>query len=310
MATSWGKGTWGKTPWSSNVPLPQTPSTPPQVEGNGWGTDSFGTAPYGSNEAGVSIHMVGAVAISTNSVEVTLSGQPLAQNPVVPGDALNPLTWTIQRTDDGDFFDVASIQIVSPTKFVIFVLEQFGPANVTHIVSSLTLLDQSGNTILTPNSATFAGIQAESDVDDQARGVARGFYSQDIANPQTPNGLAQYISGGTLRIVSGDYTTESGDALYKKLVERRITTRPGDFFHLPDYGIDLPEKTPMNTSDLIKLKKQVEQQVAKEPETAQVLCTPTIDMNGVLLLNVEAKSNITGNTVSISVPVPPQSNNG
>ena len=306
MPILWGGGgTWGAgMGWGGPGGAGSVVPPPPVVAGHGWGRDSFGWSPYGASVIGTGLSVVSAFAISTNSVQITLSGVPQNNNYLRAGDALNPATWMVQRQDTMAFFDVAQVQIVEPTIYVVFVFEPFGSVAVTHTISTNSLLDQSGNLISPPRSANFSGILYEGAVSPNAKAVARGVYSQDIANPQAAL-LANNAFGGTLVVTSGgDYALVSGPDLVKKLIIRRLTTRVGTFFHLPNYGINLPLNQPVPFSSLPSLQAQAQQQVLMEPEVATCSVTVSIDVNsGVLTFNVQAVLKVTGAVVSCAVPV-------
>jgi hypothetical protein len=268
----------------------------------GWGLDPFGITPYGSNEAGVGIHVLSAVAIATNEVQVNLSGDVLASSSSGIGDALNPTTWLIQRLDNGEIFTPVEVVQLSPTSFGIFTLEPFGPASVQHQVSSSTLLDQSGNLIVPPRSAKFAGVVDLNTVGNAALLANRRVASTDLANVQSPNNVESLIGGTLLIDASGDYTTVTGVELVKKLILRRLTTRPGGFFHLPAYGIGLKVKEKIPITDLPKLKAEIERQTLLEPEVDTVAATVSQDVSGALTVIVKGTLKPTGEPFFLGPP--------
>lgn len=113
-------------------------------------------------------------------------------------------------------------------------------------------------------------------------------------------------STGTLEIESdGDYASMTGAELIKKLILRRLTTKPGDFFHLPNYGIGLREKEPLPVADLRKLAKAIELQVAQEPEVAAVKATLAYSASAAVLnVRVQAQLKTSGQQVAVAVAVP------
>ena len=92
---------------------------------------------------------------------------------------------------------------------------------------------------------------------------------RDVSNPQTYLGSP---TPSTLQVSSsGDYAEDSGDTLLRKLVIRRLLTRPGGFFHLPDYGLGFDlKKPPPLAGDVAKLKARIAAQVMLEPEAKGV----------------------------------------
>lgn len=113
-------------------------------------------------------------------------------------------------------------------------------------------------------------------------------------------------TSGTLVIESGgDYASMTGAELIKKLILRRLTTKPGDFFHLPNYGIGLREKEPLPVADLRKLAKAIELQVAQEPEVAAVKATLAYSASAAVLnVRVQAQLKTSGQQVAVAVAVP------
>lgn len=114
---------------------------------------------------------------------------------------------------------------------------------------------------------------------------------------------------GTLTIDSGgDYASESGPAFVRKLILRRLTTKPGEFFHLPNYGLGLREKEPLPVNNLRALAKAIEQQVALEPEVSAVKANLSYAANAAILyVKVQAQLRQTGQQLVVPMAVPTQS---
>jgi hypothetical protein len=256
-----------------------------------WGLDEWGGLPGPLN-------IVSALALSTRVVRVTLSTTPKAFSTTASGDALNPSVWTITRPDTGQVFTIASIDQVTAVDFDITVVEPFGSISVSHEVSSTMLEKPTGELISTPYSALFNGIAA---VGQDALSKRQ---QKDIANPQTSPGATGL--GGTLVMTSaGDYALVSGAELVKKLIIRRLITRPGEFSHLPTYGIGLAVKEPVSTSSLILLRREVERQVLEEPEVEAAQVALIIEpASGILTVNVRAKLTPTGESIETSFKLP------
>ncbi len=115
--------------------------------------------------------------------------------------------------------------------------------------------------------------------------------------------------GSTLVIDSGgDYTSMSGPEFIKKLILRRLTTKPGEFFHLPNYGLGLKEKEPLPVNNLRALAKAIEQQVAQEPEVGAVKATLSYAANAsILYVKVQVQLRQTGQQLVVPMAVPTQS---
>lgn len=266
----------------------------------GWGLDDEGLLPYGDAVAGIGSSIVNALAISTREVDVTVSGLVQDNSPFLPGDALNPLTWTLQRLDTAVFLTPVQVTQISTYKYRILTLEEFGPVSVTHRASSSTLLDTAGNLIVSPRQADFLGILDEDKVDNTAKLAKRRVVTSDLANAPTPQNP---FAAGTLQLTAaGDYKLVQGPELTRKLLLRRYYSKPGDFFHLSNYGVGLRDKEPIRRANLSLVKARIEQQSLAEPEVEQARATVTLDSNNVLTVQTRVRERVTGESVvSVSV---------
>lgn len=112
-------------------------------------------------------------------------------------------------------------------------------------------------------------------------------------------------AGSTLVISSGDYASQSGAELVKKLVVRRLISKPGDFFHLPNYGLGLRIKEPIPNVDLRKLAVQIEQQVNLEPEVAESRASLSYAAGtGSLVINLKVRLKATGDVIQTDMTIP------
>lgn len=248
------------------APPPPLPGT----VGDGWGKDSWGTSPWGGAVPLEPLAVDNARALSTKEIEVTLNRAAQVIAPTVAGDALNPVTWNVQRLDTALLFAVISVAQTGPTTFVLSVLQDLGPASAVHRVSTTTLLDAIGGAISSPNSFDFAGLLEAAAKDAITRAQRDTNTVQDVANPPLPQSEPATFVGGTLVINSGgDYERETGAGFVKKLILRRLFTLPGGFFHLPDYGIGLGVKELLPSSSLLQLRAAIIRQVEREPEVAE-----------------------------------------
>lgn len=266
---------------------------------SGWGLQAYGLSSYGASSAGA-VNIVSALALSTREVEVTVSGPVQDNSPFLEGDALNPATWMVQRLDTLQFLNVVNVAQSGAFKYVLLTFEEFGPVSVTHRASTTTLLDTSGVLIATPREADFLGIADAVTVSPAARLAARQVSARDIANSQTP--VNTYLAGTLQVTANGDYQIVTGTELVKKLLIRRLLSRPGDFFHLPNYGIDFKLKEPIAASDLPKLKAEIERQALLEPEIESVQARLTLNSKGVLTTEVRARIRQSGESISIGLP--------
>lgn len=266
---------------------------------SGWGTSPWGLGPWGLGFGPLTI--TNAYAAGDRFVRVTLSAAPLEKASTIVGSVLNPLTWNITVPSTGRVLTVLSVAKVSDYVYDILTLQVFDDHYVQMAVGSDTLKDVAGNPV---GSITFGflGVHLEATSTPEKRTVGRGFAMRDLANPPTPNSPV----GGTLEITSaGDYKDVSGPALLKKLILRRLVSKPGDFFHLPQYGIGLREKEPLPVNDLVKLKKQIELQIQLEPDVQNAVVGLSYDYaSSSLLVQMQVRMTNTGQQIQFALPVP------
>lgn len=242
-------------------------------------------------------NLAGAYAIATHTIRVLLSAEPQHTSAFLVGDALNPSTWTVQRLADGFAFTVIGVVMHDSTTADVTVLEALGSHLVGHKVQATGMLGVGGAGTGADLVAVFPGVVQTLDPVDVATGEA--FRARDLANPpfQVERGIGY---SGTLIIGSdGDYETEAGAALLRKLVMRRLGTKKNAFRHLPGYGIGFAEKEPVpSAGDLLALKRDIEDQTLQEPEAAEARASLTITRDGVLIVQLGIRAQ-DGTTISI-----------
>lgn len=269
---------------------------------SGWGTSPWGLGPWGLGFGGLTI--ANAFAAGDRFVRVTLSVDPLEASSTTLGSALNPKTWTVTTPSTGRVLTVLSVTKHAPRTYDILTLEMFDNHFVQMAVGTSTLKTATG-VPTGPLTFGFSGVILEATSTDEKKTVQRGFALRDIANPPTPNSPV----GGTLEITThGDYKEVSGTQLLRKLIIRRLVSRPGDFFHLPNYGIGLREKEPLPVNDLVKLKKAIRQEIEKEPDVQAA----TVQLNydyaaSALVIQMQVLMRQTGQEINFALPVPTNS---
>lgn len=235
------------------------------------------------------MNFVRAAAKDSRRVRVTLSAAPQATSAALPGDALNPATWTVAEVGGaGETFRVLKTVLPAATEVDVYVGSPLAGHPATIRVSAPTLLDATGALVTPPSQADAAGLgEAVSPAQPRLPGD-----SVDLMNRQVPDNTS---FGGTLVVsADGDYAVERGVELLRKLILRRMTTAPGDFFHLPEYGLGLREKTLVQPARLPLLKKRIEQQVSLEPDVEAVSASVSLGADGVLSVRVRARQRSTG----------------
>lgn len=258
----------------------------------GFGTSKYGLSPYGGISATISVSL--AYAISTHRVRVAMTAPPQHGDQFGDGDATNPRTWAI--SNEADQFTVVLASMHDDVSVDLTILEPLGDDQSTHTVVANGLVSADGLAATSPLSATFLGVVQTVDPIDAAN---LDFRDRDLANPpfQLNRGLGY---AGTLQIgADGDFVTESGRALTRKLVLRRMNTPRGAFRHLPNYGVaDLVKEPVLSGGDLSVRLRDYEQQARAEPDVTAARASGSLDRSGVLIV-VLAISTTAGANINV-----------
>lgn len=289
-----GAGAW-------STPVAQTPATPvPVVEG--WGRGDWGESGWGTGLEAISGLGAGrAYSVGDRVVRVELPFEPQHADSSVFGDATNPKTWRITADNTGRIITPMSVATINRYTYEILTLQLLESAAYTMTLDAEALLLR-GGAVLAPLSWQFQGSQLVSNTTNQAKTTAAGLALRDVANPQTPNSPV----GGTLQITAGgDYKPVTGEALVRKLIIRRLISKKGDFFHLPNYGAGLRVKDVIATTDMRKLATEIERQVQLEPEVeAAAVSLSYTAAASALVVQLQVRLRQTGQDVSVSFAVP------
>ena len=273
-----------------------------------WGIGGWGISPWGmGGGGGGGLSILACYAVTKRTIRVELSLEPMHRSGFLAGDATNPKTWTVYRVDTGATLTVLAVTAVAHSVLVydLAVGADLGPAIVQHYCASMTLLDVFGAPV-GPLTATLPGTQDEDDLRPGLRTGLRRYQQRDLAVVNLRTGIgdadAAGLPGGTLSIDStGNYASVTGIALVKKMILRRLTTRPGGFFHLPEFGIGLAEKQPLPGGGLIALKAEIERQVKREPEVADATARLSQYPDGVLWVDISATTRPDGARFNFSM---------
>jgi hypothetical protein len=271
-----------------------------------WGIGPFGTSSLTSSPFGVA----NAFVISTHEVCVELTSSPLDVSGFVTGDVSNPRSWDVTVPSTGQVLDVAGISpFERPLRWVVRTLQRLpdtqGAARVSIAgrPAGVAALRDSDRAISTGvQFVDFVGVTefAISTPQQVANTQARG--GRDLLNIPAPK-VSDTIIGGTLAISGGDYALMDGADLIRKLVARRLTTVPGEFFHIPAYGVGLAVKQPLPGGGIARLKKRIEQQVLLEPDILSAAVTITQSSN-LLTVTIRVLMARTGQQVTVSINSP------
>jgi len=239
----------------------------------GYGVSPWGTGYWGDGNAEISTGSDGvAYAVGNRVVRVNLAVEPLHVSTSGTGDALNPRTWKIQNLATGQVWTLMAVKMLTDTSYEILTLEPL-PKHFTELeLSTVGLRD----VIQTPFSSMeflFNGCYLASENTPETALASKGITQTDLFNALTApltdgagNSYSEMVSGTLVVDSAGNYEMQSGADLVRKLILRRLIAKPGDFFHLPNYGLGLRVKEPLPVSDLRKLAAAIEEQVNQEPE--------------------------------------------
>lgn len=251
----------------------------------GYGFSPYGLSPYGGTSGSISV--ASAWATSTHTVLVNLTAEPKHTYQFDTGDALNVATWAVD-TIGGAPRTVIGVAMRNDTAVELTLLEPLGNHTVTHEVTATGLLSVDGIAATAPYAALFLGVVQTMDPIDAV--TVEGFRDRDLANPpfQLSRGLG---AAGAIAIgPDGDYDTEAGPALIRKLLLRRLGTERGSIRHLPNYGLGLIVKEPVaSAGDLVALRTEIENQALEEPDVAAASAQLAMDRSGVLIVQLSAR---------------------
>lgn len=270
----------------------------------GYGVSPFGVGPFGVGMTS-SMRVVSARAASLNSVAVTFSEPPRAEDPASTLDVLLPSNWSLAVLTPPD-------AVVRLPQYVIAdgaVVTVFFDGVLTYraryaITVAETVMDSAEEETVEPTERT-AAFTALGQPKRVTVAQEQSTFN-DLSNPFVPR---YAISGdrklGTFAATSfGALELDSGLAGLAKRVFRRTLTKKGAFLHLPDYGVDLPIKGLLRPTELRKLQQVLLVQVQQEPKVvaAQVSLQPDPRNPGILFVGLRVRSQ-TGVETNGVVPI-------
>lgn len=268
-----------------------------------YGAIPYGLGPYGGG--GLTLDL--AWASSTNTVRVETSVPMLQGLGFEDGSALRPDVWQVENLDTDQIYTVLGATAISPSSVDILLLEPMGSHHEAHRVTAIGLRSDGGIIVTSPTELDFLGVVA---VFADAPDPTRVLRVRDLANPSL---LDRPVGAqGTLVTTSGgDYATEEGEQLIRKLVLRRIVTDPEEVPYLRGYGAGLKLREPMpNRGSLSKLKVTIERQAELEPEVARAMASLTFEpSSGILEVDLRLTLRRDGATIDMRIRANPSAGN-
>ena len=87
-----------------------------------------------------------------------------------------------------------------------------------------------------------------------------------------------------------DLALHAGVEALKKRVIRRLITAPGEFYHLPDYGVGIDVKKQFNATRLTRLQAEIIRQLREEEDIDELAVNLANPSPGVLVVEVRART--------------------
>lgn len=221
--------------------------------------------------------------LNSNTVRVYFSREPKHVSPLAPNDALYRPNWSIVLTTGA--LGVTEPVVEAPSNVRPATAEEVDLVaypeahsidvqfdrriiwNSTYTITAATAIRSAdlvddltpASTAIPPaNECTFPGIFIQ-----RPRRLTRA------ARTRTGVDLQYSFFRGVFGVDSGnDLDTESGNVALKKRVIRRLMSTPGGFPHLPEYGVGLRVKEPLQSTSLSELRTRIRDQILEEPEVA------------------------------------------
>lgn len=252
----------------------------------GFGAEWFGD-PMGG---GGPLQVVGARAITSQTVRVAVSEEPLHLSPAGLNDSLNPSNYTFS-IDSGTATPPLAIGVgTTLVEGPVLGVPGGGPwgidvhvdkALVQGIIYRVTLANifsRAGGTLGAPYSAPLFGV-AKITI---RRPLPRKVDLTDVANDPF---------GGTFRIDdSGDLGIDSGIEGLRKRMLRRASTPTNAFSHLPGYGVGLRLKKNFTPAQITSFRTDLRTQLLQEPEIADAAVTITQLSTGLVQVVMRART--------------------
>jgi len=257
--------------------------------GLGWG---YYSGAYGQ------FSVAAARAIASNIVRVVFTQEPIILSSVGTTDAANLANWSLVRDSNGRALTLLAAAPVSggPLSVDFTIAGVFVRSSSTYTVTAANLESNALSVLVAPKSATFFGMGVTNARDDLSKPLL------DLQNAQ----VSETLVNGALHVgSSGDYDLESGLTLVKKLIFRRLTTGPGEFYHLAgtDYGLGLRSKEWYTPGNLIILQSRIEAQVRQETEVEAATARVVLRDNGIINIRLQVKLSQVDQPFQLSFPV-------
>lgn len=262
-------------------------SNHPVFEPGAWQADA-----YVEDDAAASATLnwswtVGSMAIvsgsqsSLNAVDIEFDEDPRFLDPLDPNDARNLSNYSITGPASParlllsvEYLETNRIRLHYDGAFVAGELYVIGVSNVISTLGHL----------VNPSPSTFQFIAYGADAAPIP--LVEQTSPSDIRNPQTSRDAPTDGSLGTYVVKSGDLDIESARQYLRKRIWRRLGTRKGSMFHLPNYGLELNDKSLYTPTELRRLQNEILQQIGSEDGVRAVAVSIRQLAIGVVLVKI------------------------
>lgn len=271
---------------------------------DGWGLEPWGLGPWGLGPATPGMFSVESTfATSERTLRVTFTDPALTGSALKPGSALNLAVWSLVTDEtlpvNPIVLSVREVPGSGARQFELYTLRKL-PRYPTELeVACPTVLSASGGALVGASSFDLHGAAQARQTRTENRSTP-----SDLQSAQLPGEALAAVLKTT---AAGDYEVESGDALLRKMILRRLTTEPGEFSFLPaSFGLRLKAKqTIRGGGGLNDLREFIEAQCLLEPDVQAAKAVLSYKpAQGLLVVDLKVRRATTGGEVDAGFSLP------
>jgi len=289
---------------------------PPSGSPPGWGAAPWGSSGWGG-PVSTTFQLLSAIAIAENVIQLVFNDAVYFTGLLDAADASLIGHYEVDAITTSIGYDGNPARSVAPAQIVVAVAD--APPGIQAGAALDVILDRPMSPYPAQYNITINAIFNQLLSQEIASAVTSfpGLYrelvppttempspARDFANPSSLSSTVGLASAQNPKILgvfsydsSGDYSTDSGLASYKKRCFRRMMSRPGGFLHLGlGYGVGVPQQCKKlgRGSTVQSLATQIQKQISQEPETQACNVTGTQDSTNPGLARFTTLSKIKG----------------
>lgn len=268
----------------------------------------FGLAPFGTGPFGGPGQMLllGMLTAASNELVAVFDVPPKADDPKGYRSATNIKNWTlaaidprIQSTADPNVFYIPSAEAVPIyTPRIIRATQDPNVEEQIHLYLDAPMeedvsydieaINVEGDECETPTGPYIYRVRAlyEGPI-ASPRFVQEDRYRDWASEPFPPDDRS--LAGSWLFDESGDVAIHNADASLRKRILRRLLANPGEFSHLPTYGVGVLELKRLLRPGVVQtLANRAAEQVKKEPDVINAGVSATlVEVQGGTILRLD-----------------------